>query len=273
MIAHVTASAGRSLIEELHTWPKPGLVSHVDTGSHRDMNAATFVASAAAITPFFSLLAEAGHAGAPMSELRRIGLAAERAMLEATCGINTHRGAIFGLGLVCAAAGLTWSGQRPHWQAAALGDAVRRQWGRSILDRPVARDSHGARARRRFGAGGAPAEAAAGFPLVLEVALPALRHGSGAVPHDPEAARVQAFFALLAVVDDTNLLHRGGAEGLQFAQKAARRFLDDGGVLQPDWRDKAASLHRAFVARHLSPGGSADLLAIGLLLDALDGET
>ena len=272
--AHVAACARTSLLAELHTWPKPGLVSHVDQGSHSDMNAATFERSTSAIEPFFAQLTEAGARGAAMSGLRSIGMAAERAMLGATDGINTHRGAIFGLGLVCAAAGaaagMAWSGQRPQWRAAILGGIVCQRWGRAILCGPIPLHSHGTEALRRFGAGGARAQAAAGFPLVLEVALPVLQLARQAVPQDPQAARVQAFFTLLAAVDDTNLLHRGGAEGLRFAQKAARGFLGDGGVGQPNWCDKAAAVHQAFVARRLSPGGCADLLAITLLLDTLE---
>ena len=272
--AHVAACARTSLLAELHTWPKPGLVSHVDQGSHSEMDATTFEVSAAAIEPFFARLTEAGAAGAAMPDLRSIGVAAEQAMVAATAGINTHRGAIFGLGLVCAAAGaaagMAWSGQRPQWRAAFLGKTVRQRWGRAILHGPIPLRSHGTEALRRFGAGGARAQAAAGFPDVLEVALPALRLARQAVPHDPEAARVQAFFTLLATVDDTNLLHRGGAEGLCFAQQAARGFLGGGGVTQPGWRDEAAAVHHAFIARRLSPGGCADLLAIALLLDALE---
>jgi triphosphoribosyl-dephospho-CoA synthase len=74
----------------------------------------------------------------------------------------------------------------------------------------------------------------------------------------------------MAEMEDTNLLHRGGAEGLVFAQKAASDFLGDGGVEQLGWRARAADVHRAFVARRLSPGGCADLLAISLFLDALE---
>ena len=124
--AHVAATARASLMAELNTWPKPGLVSHVDQGSHSDMDAATFEASAAAIEPFFARLTEVGATNAGMPELRSIGVAAEQAMLAATRGINTHRGAIFGLGLICAAAGRAWSDQGPRWRAAELPDRVRR---------------------------------------------------------------------------------------------------------------------------------------------------
>ncbi|PNE70303.1 hypothetical protein A8H38_31510 [Burkholderia thailandensis] len=98
-----------------------------------------------------------------------------------------------------------------------------------------------------------------------------MRDGARRAPHDAEAARVQACFALIAVLDDTNLLHRGGRDGLDFAQRAAREFLATGGVGALDWRARAAAAHRAFVARRLSPGGAADLLAMSLFVAALDG--
>ena len=151
-----------------------------------------------------------------------------------------------------------------------LGATVRQQWGEAILRGPIPLHSHGTNALRRFGAGGARAQAAAGFPHALEVGLPALRLGRALAPGDPEAARVQSFFALLASMEDTNLLHRGGAAGLLFAQHATASFLGQGGVAQRQWRERAAAVHRAFIARRLSPGGCADLLAITLFLDALD---
>jgi triphosphoribosyl-dephospho-CoA synthase len=81
---------------------------------------------------------------------------------------------------------------------------------------------------------------------------------------------VQACFALIAAVCDTNLLHRGGADGTRYASEAASSFLSQGGVGTPDWRARAAAVHAAFVARHLSPGGCADLLAMTLFTDALE---
>jgi len=164
--------AADCLAMELETWPKPGLVSHVDNGSHVDMDAGTFRRSAAAIRPYLQSLAEAGALGCGMGVLRVIGLEAERAMLEATAGVNTHRGAIFGLGLLCAAAGARAGGLVDP--ALPLGDVVARLWGASILDGPVLLHSHGSAARRRFRAGGARIEAASGFPSVYRIGLPAL---------------------------------------------------------------------------------------------------
>lgn len=258
--------AARCLVNELETWPKPGLVSHVDNGSHDDMDAGTFRRSAAAIRPYLQRLAEAGARGSGMGRLRIIGLEAERAMLAATAEINTHRGAIFGLGLLCAAAGARTGGLVDP--GIPLGDVVTRLWGDSILDGPVLLHSHGSVARRRFRAGGARIEAAKGFPSVYRIGLPALRRATPVAPTDPEAARVEACFALIASVEDTNLLHRGGLDGLRFAHDAARRFIDAGGVRASGWRARAQSIHESFVARRLSPGGSADLLAMTLFVDA-----
>ncbi|GEP05742.1 triphosphoribosyl-dephospho-CoA synthase MdcB [Methylobacterium oxalidis] len=252
---------------ELETYPKPGLVSHVDSGSHADMDAGSFRASAAALEPFFADLARAGAAGEPMAALRRVGIAAEAAMRAATGGVNTHRGAIFGLGLLCAAAGAEGPGAAPG----RLGALVRARYAHGILDGPELLRAPGARARRRHGVGGAPAEAAAGFPTLYGIGLPALRRGRRLRPGEPEAARVEACLALIAHLEDTNLLHRGGAEGYAFARAAAARLVAEGGVGLPDWRERATGLHGAFVARNLSPGGAADLLAMTLFVDAVEG--
>jgi triphosphoribosyl-dephospho-CoA synthase len=273
---HVAATAAAAMLAELETWPKPGLVSHVDSGSHADMDASSFKASTLAITPFYGYLTIAGAAGSGMDKLRAIGVEAECAMLAVTGGVNTHRGAIFSLGLLCAATGAAWSGNArngSHWRANVLGATVRQRWGQAILRGPIPLHSHGTNALRRFGAGGARAQAAAGFPHALDVGLPALRLGRALAPGDPEAARVQSFFALLGSMEDTNLLYRGGSAGLRFAQEQAAGFLRQGGVVQPHWRDRAAAVHRAFIARRLSPGGCADLLAITLFLDALEAHS
>jgi len=262
--AQIAALAEHSLRLEIETWPKPGLVSHIDAGSHADMDASTFYRSATALRPFFAELTEAGERGDPMLTLRKIGLRAEHAMLEATGGVNTHRGAIFGLGLLCAAAGVSASGRVDR--QFPLGAIVSRRWGRDIIGGPRLSDSHGEVASRRFGVGGARWEAARGFPSIYHVGLPALHSAGPWVPDDAEAARVQTCFALIASVEDTNILHRGGVQGLCFARRAAQSFLHQGGVARSDWRRRAATIHLAFIERGLSPGGAADLLAMSLFV-------
>ena len=262
----IGALAASCLHLEVDTWPKPGLVSHVDNGSHADMDAGLLHRSAALLRPFFTAIASAAAEGAGMDRLRAIGVAAETQMLSATDGVNTHRGAIFGLGLLCAAAALKDRGEE------TLGSVVRHRFGRAIADGPVMLHSHGARVGRAYGAHGARGEAIAGFPCVYAVGVPALAEGLRLAPGDLEAARVHAIFSLIATIADTNILHRGGADGLAFAQSHARAFIERGGVGAPDWRIRAIHIHAEFVARRLSPGGSADLLAMSLFVHALEIE-
>lgn len=277
----IAAHAVAALREEIDTFPKPGLVSHIDSGSHTDMDAALFYRSAAALQPYFFELAMAGARDDDMAVLRKIGLRAERAMSVATGGVNTHRGAIFGMGLLCAAAGRrlrsssagasdSGSAHVHHVKRSghlkSLGDIVAARWGPAITAGPRSINSNGAVVMQRYGVGGAREEAGSGFPAVFKVGLPALRDAPSVAPEDGEAARVHACFALIATLDDTNLLHRGGLLGLRFAQDQARRFLADGSIAQPDWRNRAYTIHQSFVRRNLSPGGAADVLAMSLFV-------
>jgi triphosphoribosyl-dephospho-CoA synthase len=146
---------------------------------------------------------------------------------------------------------------------------VRRLWG-DELRAHRAGDSHGSRARARHGVGGAPAEAIAGFPSVTGVALPALTAALAAGLNFDRAA-VQTLFRLMARLDDTNLLHRGGPEGLELARERARTFLAAGGAHAADWQPRALAVHREFVRLRLSPGGCADALAAAIFLHRLRG--
>jgi triphosphoribosyl-dephospho-CoA synthase len=262
-------AAVRALLGELAAFPKPGLVSFVDNGSHADMTARHFVRSAAALRHYYTAIACAGARTEGFDPLRRLAVEAEVAMLRATGGVNTHRGAIFSLGLLAAAAGVAEARRASGKHPRPLGALVRQCWGADIAAHRRDPGSHGSAVSRHHGPGGAQAEAAAGFPSVYGVALPAYRRVLQAgLPQ--RAAAVQAFFALLARVEDTNLVHRGGIEGLRFARRAARDFLDAGGVFAADAAPRALAVHRAMVERRLSPGGCADLLAACLFVAALE---
>lgn len=272
--ARIGRLAIRSLYREAALAPKPGLVCPDSRGSHEDMDFATFVRSLQALRGYFPAIAARGRQAPALAPLQALGIAAERRMLAATGGVNTHRGAIFNLGLLCAASGLLLAGGGVA-DARAVCRTVARRWGRAILaglalPPAAAAASHGLIVARRYGCGGARQEAAAGFPAALELGLPAYRDVLAATG-DGERAAVQALFALIAGLDDSNLLWRGGREGLACGQRLAADFLAAGGVLAADWRAQAAAIDRAFVARRLSPGGSADLLGVTLFLAELDG--
>lgn len=249
---------------EIDTWPKPGLVSHVDNGAHKDMDAALLHLSAETLLPYYIELAQAGARNADMDTLRKIGIAAEEDMLQVTGGVNTHRGAIFGLGLLVAAAGL----RAAQGSASQLGTIVAKRWGQAILDGPRVPQSNGTQAIRRYAVGGAREQAARGFPALYHTGLCALHAGRQMIRNNEQAARVQACFALIAMLDDTNLLHRGGATGLRYAQQLAGQFIKAGGVGAVAWERHGVQTHHRFVERNLSPGGAADLLGMTVFVDA-----
>ncbi|WP_261996712.1 triphosphoribosyl-dephospho-CoA synthase MdcB [Stenotrophomonas sp. Ste96] len=248
-----------SLHAELACAPKPGLVTPLSRGSHTDMDAGTFLRSLFALRGYFVAIAHAGCSEVPFASLRTLGIAAEAAMLRATGGINTHRGAIFSLGLLVAqSARLRASGEgAPSGEAVCRGVA---QWRSALLEAPLNPHSPGQRARRRHAVPGVREQAAAGYPLLHALALPTLQRVLDAT-QDAEAAQVETLMTLIAHTVDLNLLHRGGEAGLAFAQHQAHGFLTAGGVQQADWRERVAAIGDAFEQRRLSPGGSADLLA------------
>lgn len=265
LIARAALSA---LYQELCAYPKPGLVSLVDSGSHGDMDAMTFMRSLFSLRSYFREIARAGAHAAGFDELKGLGLAAESRMFKATGNTNTHRGAIFTLGLLAAAAGFLRSAGQ-SLDGDSLGHVVRERWGSSILlGVPHKPCSHGTYVVSRYGVAGARQEAAAGFPHVFHTGLPALL-GCLSKGVDFHSAVLQTFFSLMAVLPDTNLLFRGGAQGLMWTQAAAQSFLDEGGVCRENWQEHALAIHHEMIARNLSPGGSADLLAATLFVHRL----
>ena len=270
-LRRIALAATAALCDELALAPKPGLVSFADSGSHHDMDAGTFLRSLYALRPYFEDIAGLGWRLAPFAALQASGIAAEARMLAATGGINTHRGAVFSLGLLCAAAG---AALRASPGGALAPGRVRAEllarWGDALDARSrSASPLPGGVVARRHKLRSASMEAAAGFPTLFERAWPALDAGLRRGLR-PEQARLDALFHAMAALDDTNLVHRGGMAGLAYARDAARAFLADGGAGRPDGGAAAASaLHRAFVARRMSPGGAADTLAAACLLQRL----
>ncbi|MFZ6769685.1 triphosphoribosyl-dephospho-CoA synthase MdcB [Undibacterium sp. Di26W] len=255
--------AVRSLYAELVLYPKPGLVSLRDNGSHHDMDAACFMRSLFSLRHYFRHITIAGAQAADFQALKLLGIAAEQRMLQATRGINTHRGAIFALGMLSAAAGYCL-GRGKAVTATVLRQAIISQWGQALSMHSVPpvgeTHSHGQRAAQHYAASGAREEAALGFPSIFELALPRLQQSL----HQGRSlyqAQVDSFFTLMAHISDTNLYHRGGVEGIAYARNVAQQFLDQGGTANPQWLGMAERCHQQFIARRLSPGGAADMLA------------
>ncbi|HEX3140876.1 MAG TPA: triphosphoribosyl-dephospho-CoA synthase MdcB [Rhizobacter sp.] len=259
--AAIGRAATLALYDELSLSPKPGLVTLIDCGSHDDMDAHTFMRSLFALRHYFGQIAEAGFEGSGFAVLERLGIDAEARMLAATGGVNTHRGAIFMLGLLCASAGAVTRERGCVEHPSQLRDTLRQHWG-DVLARRSQRPSTlpGGIAARRHGLRSASDEAALAFPVLFETAVPALT-AALARGLTPQQARLDTLFHIMAVLDDSNLAHRGGLAGLRYAQRRARQFLEGGGAAGPGGLREARAIAREFVAQRLSPGGTADMLS------------
>jgi len=262
-VAFVPALAARALRQELDLTPKPGLVDRANSGAHRDMDYALFLASIDAITPWFARFEQAGfeHAHKPAAAqlrlIRPMGIACEQAMFAATDGVNTHKGGIFSLGLLSFAAGRL---RGLGWQLSA--DALCNEVSaicRGLVARELAGRAQaitaGEKQFRDYGLTGARGEAEQGFITVRRAVLPFWQQEQG------ECRLHNALLRLMAVNRDSNLVSRGGLAGLRYVQDYAQQLLATG------WeRDDLRQMDQALIARHLSPGGSADLLAVAYVL-------
>lgn len=234
----LAGAAHDALIAELETTPKPGLVDLNNNGSHKDMDAETIRKSASALLPYFKDAVLLGMSGCSMKELRTRGIAADKEMFEATGGVNTHQGMVYSMGLLLAGMGKS---------LICGGDYISNASALAKED-----------ADRDFGA---TAHAVAGFPDAIYCAKQLAFHKGN---HGENPAAVFALIDSIARLDDSNLIRRGGAEGLEYAKKKAAEVA----ALPADERLCAANdFDEEMIERNLSPGGSADMLALAFLIE------
>ncbi len=285
----VSHLALRALLYEVCTTPKPGLVDRANSGSHKDMDIYTFVDSACALQPYFEECVRIGKETALLAapetfrRLRLAGIQAEKEMYIATGGVNTHKGAIFSMGIICAAIGrlaetpsgenrlpgASRGGSRPAVHPAAdaiLSECAAMTRGLTASDfaglTPDQAVTTGQRLYLQYGITGIRGQAEAGFPAVRETGLPVLKNGisMGLSINDAGCA---ALLALMCASTDTNMIARSSIDTQQRIVGEIRELLIADPY--PD-RQTLEDLDREFISLNLSPGGSADLLAICYLL-------
>ena len=275
VMAHYSQLGWQAMVTEVALTPKPGLVDSHNSGAHRDMSYGHFIASANAIEPW---LGEFIHHGAlsamstpseALTGLRKIGLGCERAMFAATGGINTHKGTIFSLGLLCAAIGRSYRLQQ-RVTPSGLCHCVA-QFSHGLVERELANgpvhlaQTAGQRLYQRYGMTGARGEAQAGYPLVIKLALPDYQQRIVA-GESTQVALFNTLLLLMAHNQDTNVASRGDMAGLLWMQQRAQSIISQGGVRDSADLGKIIEFDRECIDRNLSPGGSADLLIITYFL-------
>ncbi len=261
----IASAAVRSLLYEVCVTPKPGLVDCENNGSHRDMDLFHFLNSASVLQPYFYQCARIGMEKDidRLPRLRFVGRQAEADMWKATDGVNTHKGAIFSLGLACAAAGSAknWSAPTILAECATLSKGICQSDFAAVSEETAA--SHGETLYAKYGLTGVRGQAEAGFPVVLHTGLPVLEQGLELGIHRAGAATL---LHLLRDTTDTSFIARSDPSTLEQVQKELGALLEE--TPYPD-AETLRAWNQRFVAQNLSPGGCADLLALCFFLHFL----
>lgn len=276
IIAHL---ATRALHAELDTTPKPGLVDKDNSGAHRDMDHALMSRSIRAIHPYFVRLALLGFAADMPShdDIVKTGIEAERAMFEATNGVNTYKGALFSMGLaVVAAAGKAWQGSSitPQTLSAAISKLA--------FAFPDTKGTHGSKAKQTAASEtatfkGALDNAREGYPMLFNDWLPFYANLSK--NGEPHALHL-TLLRIMCDLDDTNIVYRTSLAMMKQVKEESRDVLsrwseathgtpqDDGGT---NLDTILGDMNRSFVQRNISPGGSADMLSLVVFINGVLG--
>ena len=258
LIAHLACDA---LQAELNTTPKPGLVDRHDNGAHKDMDVAIMSRSIHALRPFFIQLALEGFTRGENYELpdaqvvRHIGIEAEKSMLNATGGVNTHRGALFSLGLTTLAA--SWCMARDG----IVGSKQLRELIMQVAEQfsPTA-GTHGNTAVNAHRVTGALDLAKAGYHQLFAEWLPCYR---AYLAEDATTACHRLLLLIMSQLDDTNVIHRVGYDEAQKVKQEAQNLHDNYSTVGME------AMNRDYIARNISPGGSADMVALTIFIHAI----
>lgn len=282
VVQKIGKTALEAMLMEVACTPAPGLVDRMNTGAHYDMDLMTFIRSSSAISDAMVNFALAGHyhAGTPaqlLPALRAIGKKAEQDMFQATSGVNTQKGVLFLLGILTASAAMALrnnpdafdSSHVMNLAAETCQGLVERELGSLRETLPERRLTAGERYYLSHGLTGIRGEIERGLPVIREIGLPMLRKTLRAGVSDNDAL-VQTLLGLMTKTEDTTILNRHNLETLHTVQSDAAHILAEGGFLTDEGRKRVHALDDDYILRGISPGGSADLLAVTWFLYRLE---
>lgn len=271
----------KSMLYEVSTRPKPGLVDSIDNGAHMDMDIFTFIDSSVSLYSFMHQCSELGYSGnyedprELFKSLRELGLEAEKNMFYATNGINTQKGLIFILGIVCASAGNLLSKgiginieDICRLSANMVGDIVDKEL---LYIDETHKLTQGQKIFLKYGIKGIRGEVETGFPTIRNYGLPNL-HKYLDKGLSLNNALANTLLHIMAHSEDTNVLWRGGMDAFLFMQNSAKVAIEMGGIGTEEGRKNIDNMNSEFIKNNISPGGSADLLATTIMFYLLDKE-
>lgn len=269
-----------AMLLEANCAPAPGLVDRFNSGAHNDMDIYTFIKSSVALSPYMHNFVYTGymHKGALdtlLAFIRPLGIEAEAAMFKATKGVNTQKGLIFLMGILCAAAGYVYR-KYNIIKSTLVFDAVKimcqglvaKELGNLPHDRKL---TSGERLYHQYGIRGIRGELEDGLPIIQDIALPAYKKAISLGATD-DALLIYTLLSIMTATEDTTIINRHDQDTLIMVQKSAKKLLSNDDILQLDGFDAVKDLDRQFIEQWISPGGSADLLAATHFLYVLENK-
>lgn len=280
---HIASLAQRAILYEVSTTPKPGLVDRDNAGAHKDMDFFTFMASSSALyrglyeCTLEGINFEEEDSTKLLDKVRKPGIECEKAMLQATNKVNTHKGIIFSLGILCAVIGKMFRQyKRVNFIIEDICEEVKKV-AKGLTEKDFKNIenkenlTHGERLYKLYGFKGIRGEVESGFNTIQKNTVQLLRAWNTERTLSINDLFLEILLNLMAESEDTNIIIRGGIENFNYVKKISKEFLIEGGLIQPDSKKKLESMNEEFIKRNISPGGSADLLAVTIFLGMMEG--
>lgn len=277
-IQFIGTKALEAMLLEANCAPAPGLVDRFNSGAHRDMDIYTFIRSSVVLSPYMYNFAYIGYMfndslDQLLKSIRPLGIEAEIAMFKATKGVNTQKGLIFLMGILCAAAGYVYR-KNNVVTSSLIFDAVKimchglvaRELGNLPHDRKL---TSGERLYQKYGIRGIRGELEDGLRIIQDIALPSYRRAISAGASD-DILFIYVLLAIMTSTEDTTIINRHNRDTLTMVQKEAKALLENDRILEPGGLEEIKKLDKKFIEQWISPGGSADLLAATHFLYSLE---
>lgn len=280
---NIATLAQRAILYEVSTTPKPGLVDRDNSGSHKDMDYFTFMASSSVL---YRGLFECALEGFSFEEedstklldrIRIHGVKCEKAMFKATDGVNTHKGIIFSLGILSAVVGnLHRKNQETNFSIEQVCEEVKKvaknltvKDFKAVAEKKVL--THGETLFKEYGYKGIRGEVESGFNTVRANVLHILRDPVKNNHLSKNDLFLEILINIMAYNQDTNVVIRGGLESLVYVKDISKEIISHGGISKSEGKKKLEIMNRDFIEKNISPGGSADLLAVSIFLGMVEG--
>jgi triphosphoribosyl-dephospho-CoA synthase len=276
-ISHEAFVIGGYAIEamlcEVSAYPSPGLVSSVSEGAHADMDHYTFIKSTSILSKYMVLFAEEGYSNKSPKEIfkaiRAIGIEAEIEMFKGTQGVNTHKGMIFLLGISCAAVTKAINDKKSFDEIQGIIKEMTKGLVKDELTcmSKEKATSHGEKLFLKHNIEGIRGQVERGIPLVFDYSLGVYKENKALKLND---RLIHTLLCIMKYCEDSNILHRHSMDTLKMVQQKSTQIIDLGGMTSESGKAAIETLNKEFIKDNISPGGSADLLAVTVFFNSVE---